>query len=218
VSTIHPEPEIAPRRLPSLRGEPTWELGVDAPRQGAWTEEEYLALDSNRLIEFTDGILEFLPMPKLSHARISRFLSDLLRRHVEARQLGEVFWAPVSVRLRSGKLREPDVFFLRSGHPRTADVPDGADLMMEIVSPDAQSRKRDFEEKRIEYAESAIPEYWIVDPETETITVLTLPEGATEYDVSGEYKPGQTAVSVLLPGFTVDVSACFAAGNSGEAA
>jgi Uma2 family endonuclease len=193
-------------------------LGVDAPRQGAWTEEEYLALDSNRLIEFTDGILEFLPMPKLSHARISRFLSDLLRRHVEARQLGEVFWAPVSVRLRSGKLREPDVFFLRSGHPRTADVPDGADLMMEIVSPDAQSRKRDFEEKRIEYAESAIPEYWIVDPETETITVLTLPEGATEYDVSGEYKPGQTAVSVLLPGFTVDVSACFAAGNSGEAA
>jgi Uma2 family endonuclease len=218
VSTIHPEPELALRRRPSRRGEPTWELGVDAPRQGAWTEEEYLALDSNRLIEFTDGILEFLPMPKLSHARISRFLSDLLRRHVEARQLGEVFWAPVSVRLRSGKLREPDVFFLRTGHPRTADVPDGADLMMEIVSPDAQSRKRDFEEKRIEYAESGIPEYWIVDPETETITVLTLPEGATEYDVSGEYKPGQTAVSVLLPGFTVDVSACFAAGNSGEAA
>lgn len=213
MSTIHPEPEIAPRRRPSRRGEPTWELGVDAPRQGAWTEEEYLALDSNRLIEFTDGILEFLPMPKLSHARISRFLSDLLRRHVEARQLGEVFWAPVSVRLRSGKLREPDVFFLRSGHPRTADVPDGADLMMEIVSPDAQSRKRDFEEKRIEYAESGIPEYWIVDPETETITVLTLPEGATEYEVSGEYKPGQTAASVLLPEFTVDVSACFAAGK-----
>lgn len=180
------------------------------PRQGEWTEEEYLALESNRLIEFTDGVLEFLPMPKLSHARISQFLSDLLRKHVEARQLGETLWAPVSVRLRSGKLREPDVFFLKNGRKVTGDVPDGADLVMEIVSGDAKDRRRDYEQKRREYAEALIPEFWIIDPKTETITVLTL---ETDYKVHGEFQPGTTATSVLLPGFEVDVEACFGIAN-----
>lgn len=213
MSPIPPGIETSSRRRPSRRGEPTWELGDGAPRQGDWTEADYLALDSNRLIEFTDGVLEFLPMPKLSHARISRYLSDRLRGYVESRQLGEVFWAPVSVRLRTGQLREPDVFFLASHRPRTGDVPDGADLVMEIVSPDSKSRRRDLEEKRREYAESGISEYWIVDPETDTVTVLTLTAGAAEYSVAGEYRTGQTAVSALLPDFMVDVSDCFAAGR-----
>jgi hypothetical protein len=53
----------------------------------------------------------------------------------------------------------------------------------------------------------------IVDPETETITVLTFPAGKSEYAVHGEFKPGHQAASVLLPGFAVDVTACFAAGK-----
>uniref|UniRef100_A0A7C2P0T6 Uma2 family endonuclease n=1 Tax=Schlesneria paludicola TaxID=360056 RepID=A0A7C2P0T6_9PLAN len=200
-------------KIPSRRGEPTWELADEFPRQGEWTEEDYLKLDSNRLIEFTDGVLEFLPMPKVSHARISRRLSDLLRGHVESHRLGETFWAPVSVRLKAGKFREPDVFFVREGRLAKDDVCEGADLVMEIVSGDNKDRRRDLKQKRTEYAQAGIPEYWIVDPETETITVLTLPVGKTKYAVHGEFKPGQEATSVLLPGFRVDVTACFAAGK-----
>jgi Uma2 family endonuclease len=84
---------------------------------------------------------------------------------------------------------------------------------MEIVSGSKVDRERDLIEKRSDYAQAAIPEYWIVDPETETITVLTLPAGQTEYAVHGEFKPGQQATSKLLDGFTVDVAACFAAGK-----
>jgi Uma2 family endonuclease len=215
-SVLTPSPDamttVDPR--PSRPGEPVWELAeLFYPRQGAWTEEEYLALDSNRLIEFTDGVLEFLAMPRLTHARVSRFISDLLRAHVEPRRLGETLWAPVSVRLREGKLREPDVLFLRTGRPTTRDVPDGADLVVEVVSHDPKGIERDYEQKRLEYAEAGIPEYWIVDPQTNTITVLTLPANATEYVVHGEFKLGQQATSVLLPGFAVDVAACFAAGR-----
>jgi Uma2 family endonuclease len=64
-------------------------------------------------------------------------------------------------------------------------------------------------EKREEYAEAGIPEYWIVNPLNRTITVLTL-EGDT-YREHGIFAPGAQATSVLLAGFAVDVRAAFAA-------
>ena len=63
--------------------------------------------------------------------------------------------------------------------------------------------------KREEYAAAGIREYWIIDPETEAITVLKLVDD--EYQVHGEFKPGSIATSVLLPGFKLNVSDVFAA-------
>ena len=48
----------------------------------------------------------------------------------------------------------------------------GADLVVEVVSPDDPSR--DTQDKRLDYAEAGIPEYWIVNPLDETVTVLVL--------------------------------------------
>jgi hypothetical protein len=59
---------------------------------------------------------------------------------------------------------------------------------------------------------------WADILETTTITVLSLPEGAGDYVVHGEFRPGATATSVLLEGFTVDVAACFAAAEVNGAA
>jgi hypothetical protein len=46
------------------------------PRQGEWAEEEYLVLTEHtkRLVEFTDGFLEPLPMPTDRHQSILKFL------------------------------------------------------------------------------------------------------------------------------------------------
>ena len=46
------------------------------PPQGEWSEEEYLVLTDqrNRLVEFTDGFLEVLPMPTDKHQGILGFL------------------------------------------------------------------------------------------------------------------------------------------------
>lgn len=68
--------------------------------------------------------------------------------------------------------------------------------------------------KRQEYAEAGIAEYWIVDPRTETITVLALPTGAREYAVHGVFAAGAEATSTLLNGFAADVTAVFAAAKS----
>jgi len=123
-----------------------------------------------------------------------------------------VLFAPLPVRLWAGKFREPDILYLRPGRVRDLHgQPEGADLVMEVVSEGAENRDRDLNIKRQEYAAAGIPEYWIVDPQEQRITVLVL--DGQSYRVHGEFGPGTQANSVLLPGFAVAVEAVFAAGR-----
>lgn len=62
--------------------EPTWEVAHLFPAQGTWTVEEYLELKGNRLVEFSNGIVEVLAMPTMIHQLIAMFLSDALRDYV----------------------------------------------------------------------------------------------------------------------------------------
>jgi len=178
-------------------------------RANHWSVADYLALETNRLIEFSHGQLEVLPMPRMSHQQIVLLLLQALLRFVSAQDLGTVLFAPLRVQLWPGKFREPDIVFMRREHADRMgeEFWEGADLVVEVVSPD--DRRRDLETKRGEYAQAGIPEYWIVDPETQRITVLTL--AGAEYAVRGDFGAGEQATSALLPGFAVDVAAVFAA-------
>ncbi len=208
------ETELQATAFTSKRGTPTWEIAKLFPKQGRWTEREYLALDTNHLIELSDGCLEFLPMPNMFHQGLVAFVYHQLLAVVTQLNLGRVFFAPLRVRTVEGSIREPDVVFLTS--ERIHDVhtpPDGADLVAEVVSPGAETRTRDLEHKRQEYAQAGIEEYWIIDPETQTVTVLTL-DGET-YQVHGEFTQGQTATSVLIENFQIEVTALFSVGQTG---
>jgi Uma2 family endonuclease len=183
--------------------EPTWEVAHLFPSQGQWSEGEYLALNGNRLVEFSHGIVEVLSMPTTSHQYIVAYLYTTLLAFIEARGLGSALFAPLPVRLWEGKFREPDVVFLKAEHADRIGEQfwDGADLVMEVLSDD---RRKDLEIKRGEYARAGIPEYWIVDPLPGRITVLRL-EG-DRYAVHGEFARGRRATSALLDGFAVDVA------------
>jgi len=192
-------------------GEPVWELAHLFPYQGYWTEEEYLALNTNHLIEYSDGFLEVLPMPTMAHQDIVSFLYHLLRAFVIQRNLGKVYFAPLRVRLARKEYREPDVVFLsmeRLKHT-TGDYPQGADLVMEVVSGSQADRERDLVTKRQVYAYFGILEYWIVDPKEEQIIVLRL-EGE-KYIEHGRFGKGEQATSFLLTGFNAIVDEVFAA-------
>jgi len=201
----------APR---SKRGEPTWEMTDFYPRQGEWTEEDYLALNTNRLIEFTDGVLEFLPMPTLSHQDMLDFVYQLLKDYVRERRLGKVRQSGLQVNISEGKWREPDIVYLNREQVKAADkqYPTGADLVVEVVSGGEEDRRRDLEQKPVDYAEAGIKEYWIVDPETKTVKVLTL--DGNKYKTHGEFKPGESATSALFTDFSVKVADVFAAAES----
>lgn len=196
-----------PTTKPDDATELTWEIAQLFPAQGHWCEEEYLALDTNHLIELSHGQLEVLPMPTQSHQLLVIALFELLLNFVREGQLGTVLLAPMRVQLSPGKFREPDIQFMRAEHDdrRSDRFWEGADLVMEIVSPD--DPERDKVTKRREYAQAGIPEYWIVDPTNASITVLTL--RGQEYALHGEFVTGETASSVLLEGFRVDVSEVF---------
>jgi Uma2 family endonuclease len=155
------------------------------------------------LIEFTDGRIEVLPLPTQSHQAILRFLFRVL----DALMLqtgGTVFFAALRLQIRPEKFREPDLLLLRdAGDPRRQDAYWwGADMVLEVVSPD--NPERDTVEKRGDYAEAGIPEYWIVNPLDETITVLRLADGL--YVAHDVFRRGETATSALLAKFAVAVN------------
>lgn len=198
----------------SLASEPdyAWEVATLFPPQGHWSEGAYLDLtdDTNRRIELVDGRLEFLPMPTELHQALVAFLYHALLTFVTKQDLGIVPYAPLRVRVPSGKkYREPDVMFLRKEnfHLRSNRIWQGANLLMEVVSGDPKDRKRDYEDKIADYAATGVAEYWIVDPERRTVTVHRL--DGERYAVHGEFQNGQKATSVLLPGFAIDVTELF---------
>src|SRR5258706_5556003 len=88
-----------------------------APIQGLWTVEQYLKLTdhSRRLLEFTDGTIEVLPMPTDRHQVISRFLLFALFAFIQHTG-GMVLYAPLRIQIREGKFREPDLLLVRDAH------------------------------------------------------------------------------------------------------
>jgi Uma2 family endonuclease len=207
---------IPPNLTSVAEPEPAWGIATLFPPQGEWSAAEYLSLTagSNRLVEFNRGRVEVHDMPTIAHQRILRYLLTVLSRFVSEGQLGEVLFAALPLRLGEHKFREPDLIFIGRESVAAGDVSylDNADMVLEIVSSDANSRERDLVIKRDEYAAAGIPEYWIVDPLERRITVLTL--AGESYAVHGEFTPGQQATSRLLEGFAVDVAATFQAAES----
>ncbi len=193
---------------------PVWGIAQFFPPQGGWTEADYRALDAKRSLEFKDGNLEVLPIPTVSHELIVRYLFRLLSTFVDAHRLGEVFFAGMKWRPREGLIRMPDVMFVASENLHRVNERAFAhfDLTMEVVGPDAESYKRDYADKRIDYAEYGVREYWIVDPQEQRILVHTLENG--RYRLHAEYLPGMQASSLLLAGFATDVAAVFDAAKS----
>jgi Uma2 family endonuclease len=192
-------------------GEPVWEIAELFPEQGFWTEKQYLALHTNRLVEFDNGMIEVLPAPTKTHQLIVAFFYEVLKAFVAGH--GQVFFAPYRLRVPSGRYREPDVLYLTPDHDARAgeEFTEAAELVMEVVSPDDPDR--DYITKRRDYAETGVPEYWIIDRAQRQVMVLRLESG--QYVEQGRFGPGQLAASHCLPGFTVAVDDLLSQGHRG---
>ena len=178
------------------------------PAQGEWGEDDYLWLTDHtaRLVELSNGYIEELPGPTDQHQTMLLFLYELLAAFLKPLG-GKVLVAPLRLKIRDRTFREPDIVLVRSASdPRRQNrFWLGADVVVEIVSPDKP--ERDFVEKRRDYAEVQVPEYWIVNPQDKTITVLRLAGAA--YVEHGTFRRGANATSVLLDGFQVSVDTVF---------
>jgi Uma2 family endonuclease len=172
-----------------------------APRM---SYEEWLEWDhEGGLSEWVDGEVIVHKPTKPEHQRIVDFLNRLLGLFVQLLKLGEVYSAPIAMRLVvGGPAREPDLFFLAAEHQsRLTDneLAGAADLAVEVISEDSVSRDR--ANKFYEYQDGGVGEYWIIDPRPgkQRIDLYVL-------DAKGRYQPIPAAAdrvyhSAMLPGF-----------------
>jgi Uma2 family endonuclease len=170
-----------------------------------WTYSDLVALPDDQLRhELIDGEHFVSPSPATTHQQVSKRLFVALNAYVEHHRLGEVLYAPFDIKLSAWTVLVPDVVYFTAS--RFADVVNekhataAPDLVVEILSPG--TRRRDLGRKRAVYDREGVGEYWIVDPDAHTITVLRRPRsdaGLTDVTVRA-LANDDTLESPLFPG------------------
>ncbi len=186
----------------------TLEKPVQAPAK-RYTYAELVAEmpETNRPCELWDGELIMSPGPSFHHQEIVFRFSHWLYAWVSTRKLGKVVTAPIDMVLSPHRVTRPDVVYISRDRlgivTKTINGP--VDLAAEVIS--LGERNRDRIEKRDLYEQYGVREYWLIDPEAQTVEVLHLENG--RYQLLARCSAGQTAASRLLPGFEVSVAALF---------
>ena len=173
-----------------------------------FTYEDYVNTPEDKRYELLDGELIMTPAPVEIHQRVSILLGWRLIQFVTENGLGRVYQAPFDVVLSDMDVVQPDLLFVSNARAHivtAANVQGAPDLVVEILSPSTAERDRTL--KRRLYARHGVSEYWIVDTEASSVTVLLLREGG--FEVAGTYGEGDTLTSPALPGFELRVDDIF---------
>lgn len=158
--------------------------------------------------ELLEGELVMVPSPTTYHQRISVRLQYILEGFVQKRGLGFVYAAPCDVVLSEETVVQPDIFFISKEHSQIVkeeNIQGAPDLIIEILSPATHERDRTY--KRTLYAKYGSKEYWLTDPEGQTIEVLTLSE--TGFNTVGVYGKADVLKSPLLSNLEINLSEIF---------
>jgi Uma2 family endonuclease len=167
--------------------------------------------DDGRRHELIDGEHYVTPSPSIRHQRISGNLHWLIRSHLERTGTGQLFYAPLDVVFSQFDVVEPDLLYF--SHARAAEVltplhARGApELVIEIASKG--TRKRDETIKRRLYERAGVSEYWVVDPEIDTIRVYRQADGSYGRPVELSREAGDTLTSPLFPGLDLPLERVF---------
>ncbi|MFQ3614381.1 MAG: Uma2 family endonuclease [Cyanobacteriota bacterium] len=178
---------------------------VQAPVQPL-TVEEYLAFPTwtyEGRIEVENGYIRAMPTEDRINTLIELFLIAELLKFLPIQQLslGQV---EVEVPAAKAHVRNPDIMVLDPAHVHLLGDGRGTIrlhmppplLVVEVVSPGKENEQRDYQDKRKEYAARGIPEYWIVDPQRQSILLLRWAEGQYQEE---ERTGSQLIVSTILP-------------------
>ena len=159
--------------------------------------------DDGRRHELIDGKHYVTPTPNTRHQRLVTRLSKALGDYLEIHPVGEVFGVPLDCVLSLFDIIEPDVIFIANDQTDIVtkkNLRGAPALVVEINSP--STRRRDRRVKRDLYAKAGVREYWMIDPDANTVTVFRrTPQG--EFPMVGTLTAASdnTLTTPLLPGF-----------------
>jgi Uma2 family endonuclease len=155
-----------------------------------WADVQLMPEDG-KLYEAIDGELYVTPPPILRHQWISANLMAALNKLVVEPGHGWLFAAPTGVEFpETEEGVQPDIIFIskdrreRLTRPGICGPPD---LVIEIGSPGTAKRDRSIKKKL--YRRQGVPQYWIVDPETDAVEVWRFAAGALEAERYAERLP-----------------------------
>jgi Uma2 family endonuclease len=168
--------------------------------------------DDGQRHELIDGEHVVAPSPTTVHQRLVAELHLALVDVVHASGVGEVFLGPYDVVLSNHDVLEPDLLVVLADQADIVTdrhVRGAPGLVVEILSPG--TRQRDETLKRAVYARSGVREYWMVDPDAQTVVVCrATPAGTLDTVATLSAARSETLTSPMLPGFAIAVGELFA--------
>ena len=173
-----------------------------------FTVGDYMTTPDDKRYQLLDGELILAPPAVTKHQRVLIRLAKMLITFVTSHHLGEVFIAPYDVFLSDYDVVQPDILFVsnaRSGIITEANIQGAPDLVVEVLSPGTARYVLGY--KQTLYSRHGVREYWQVDPEADTIGVLTPSEEGLV--VSATYQRGQVMTSPLPEGLVIDLEQVF---------
>lgn len=175
----------------------------------SYTKADYDLLPSEAPYQLIEGELVMTPAPLTKHQRVSRNLELELFVWLKKNRIGEIFDAPTDVELDEKNIVQPDLVVIKReradiiGEKRIVGAPD---LIVEILSPD--NAYNDLKRKFRLYERCGVMEYWIVDPEFETVEIYV--NNAGKYALKEQKEGSGVVTSWVLDGFQVEISEIFA--------
>jgi Uma2 family endonuclease len=163
--------------------------------------------DGNRY-EIIGGQLILSPSPRVRHQQVSYQLSVVLGEYIASRGNAQALAAPMDVHLSPNDVVQPDllvVLAVRADIIEDRGIMGAPDLVIEILSP--SSYANDFLRKSRLYEQHGVREYWIVDPESETVSVQTL--DGDRYAIGDELGRDDELRSQVLDGFVLPLASIF---------
>lgn len=174
-----------------------------------FTYDDYLALPNDgKRYEIIEGDLSMTPAPSPRHQAVQLRLGSLLLAYLDKHALGRVFVSPIDLVLSMVDVVQPDLLFVgqsRSHIIAEKNIVGIPNLIVEILSP--SSTTRDQEEKLSLYQRYGLPEYWIVDPDSQTVEVYL--SAANRLEKVETLKTGEQLRSRQIPGLVLDLSEIF---------
>lgn len=173
-------------------------------------ELELMPDDGNRY-EVIEGELFVTRAPNLEHQVITSNLDNLIGTYLGRNPIGSVVPGAGVVFTKFSGVIPDQVFFTHTTGKKAVSggrLKAAPDLVIEIVSPGADNRRRDRVVKRNLYAKHGVLEYWIVDYKARTIEVYQLSEKTLV--LSSKLNEREKLTSLVLPGFSCTVADVFA--------
>jgi len=159
--------------------------------------------------ELIQGVLVVNPIPRKPSRGMAVRLMHLLEKYGDEFEKDIDFFTVLfeeEIRLPNGNRRRCDVaiWLELARNPQPDDVPT---ITVEFVSKRKADVKRDYVDKRADYLEAGVQEYWIIDRFQRTMTALKNRRGRWQERRLSE---GEKYTTSLLPRFELDISELFA--------